>query len=87
MYVERLARAIQSEHILIAFLSNKEEEENKEVLLDWKDMKPVEWSFLFISFSEMYHREFIEFVSEEGTKTISLFSFPEERNTKVEKDI
>lgn len=77
MYVVWHDRAVQSEHILLAFLSNKQEEENKEVLLDWKDMKPEEWSFLFISFSEMYRRKFIEFVSEQGTKTISLFSFPE----------
>jgi hypothetical protein len=50
-------------------------------------MKPIEWSFVCISFSEMYRRKFIEFVSEQGTKTISLFLFPQEFNTAVEKEI
>jgi hypothetical protein len=35
----------------------------------------------------MYLRKFIEFVSEQGTKTISSFLFSEELTTVVEREI
>jgi hypothetical protein len=70
----------------LLFYQTNRKRKNKEVLPDWKDMKPIEWSFLFISFSDMYRWKFIEFVSEHGTKTISLFLFREQLNTAMERD-
>jgi hypothetical protein len=70
----------------LSYQTNKKRK-NKEVLPDEKDMKPIESSFLFISFSEINIRKFIEFVSEQGTKTISSFLYPEELNTAVEREI